>query len=53
MLHLGSRVDGVFWRSLWAASIQALYHNLRATNIYSFGSLRAAWAEAREIELEH
>ena len=46
MLHLGSRVDGVCWCSLRAASMQALYHNLRAANIYSFGCLRAARAEA-------
>ena len=36
LLHLGSRVDGVFW----AASMQALFHDLCAANFYSFGCLR-------------
>ena len=31
---LGSFVDGVWLVQSWAASMQALYHNLRA-NIYS------------------
>ena len=34
LLHWGSRVDGVWLVQSWAASMQALYHNLRA-NIYS------------------
>ena len=35
-LCLGSRVDGVFW----AASMQALFHDLCAANFYAFGCLR-------------
>ena len=43
---MGSRVDGVWLVPSWAASMQVLYHNLRAANIYSFGCLWAARAEA-------
>ena len=49
LLHVGCRVvDGVFWCSLcWAASMQALYHNLRAIYSLSYSSLAVLRGQGR------